>query len=106
MRLKDKVALITGGNSGIGLATARPFIDEGARVAIVGRDESRLQRAAEELGDGVLVIQADVADYNAIQSQSKRLSATSAISISFLPMQELRRPRRSAPPSQRPLQKS
>jgi NAD(P)-dependent dehydrogenase (short-subunit alcohol dehydrogenase family) len=66
MRLKDKVAIITGGNSGIGLATARRFMDEGARVAIVGRDASRLQQAAEELGDGVLVIQADVADYNAI----------------------------------------
>src|ERR1700720_1576888 len=66
MKLKNKTALITGGNSGIGLATARLFIDEGARVAIVGRDESRLQQAAEELGDGVLVIQADVTDYNAI----------------------------------------
>jgi NAD(P)-dependent dehydrogenase (short-subunit alcohol dehydrogenase family) len=66
MRLKDRVALITGGNSGIGLATARLFIAEGARVAIVGRDESKLQQAAEELGDGVLVIQADLADYNAI----------------------------------------
>lgn len=67
MRLKDRVALITGGNSGIGLATARIFIAEGARVAIIGRDEEKLRQAAEKLGDGALVIQADVADYNATQ---------------------------------------
>ena len=48
-KLAGKIAVITGGNSGIGLATAKLFIDEGARVAIVGRDESRLQQAAEEL---------------------------------------------------------
>ena len=42
MQLKGKTALITGGNSGIGLATARRFVAEGARVAISGRDEATL----------------------------------------------------------------
>lgn len=47
--LDGKVALITGGSSGIGLATAELFLDEGAAVAIVGRDQSRLDAAVEEL---------------------------------------------------------
>ena len=50
-RLPDKVALITGGESGIGLATARLFVAEGARVHLLGLDEAKLAAAAEELGD-------------------------------------------------------
>jgi NAD(P)-dependent dehydrogenase (short-subunit alcohol dehydrogenase family) len=51
-RLNDKVALVTGGGSGIGLAVARAFLAEGARVAIAGRDEVKLRKAAEELDGG------------------------------------------------------
>lgn len=47
--LRDRVCVVTGGSSGIGLATARLLLGEGARVAIVGRDEPRLARAVEEL---------------------------------------------------------
>ncbi|HEY1266044.1 MAG TPA: SDR family oxidoreductase [Candidatus Binatia bacterium] len=50
MKLTGKKALITGGNSGIGLATARLFIGEGAQVAITGRDQKTLDEAVEELG--------------------------------------------------------
>jgi NAD(P)-dependent dehydrogenase (short-subunit alcohol dehydrogenase family) len=50
MKLAAKKALITGGNSGIGLATARLFIAEGAQVAITGRDQKTLDEAIAELG--------------------------------------------------------
>ena len=59
-RLEGKVAVITGGNSGIGLATAKQFRDEGARVAISGRSQKTLDEAAKELGKDALVLQADV----------------------------------------------
>ena len=71
MRLKGKTALITGGNSGIGLATARRFVAEGARVAISGRDEATLAAAANELG--VTAIRSDVLDAQARSSLFDRI---------------------------------
>lgn len=67
MRVQSKVAFITGGNSGIGLATAKLLLAEGARVAITGRDTNRLGDAAKELGSGILVLQADVTDLPAME---------------------------------------
>jgi len=67
MRLANKTALITGGNSGIGLATARLVLAEGARVAIVGRNKKTLDAAAEMLGSDVVAIQADVTDVEATE---------------------------------------
>jgi NAD(P)-dependent dehydrogenase (short-subunit alcohol dehydrogenase family) len=65
--LQDKVALITGGESGIGLASARLFVSEGARVHLLGLDEPRIKAAVEELGPGRAVGSvADVADEAAI----------------------------------------
>jgi NAD(P)-dependent dehydrogenase (short-subunit alcohol dehydrogenase family) len=67
-RLQDKVALITGGESGIGLATARLFVAEGARVHLVGVDADRLASAAGELGaEHALASVADVTDENAVE---------------------------------------
>jgi NAD(P)-dependent dehydrogenase (short-subunit alcohol dehydrogenase family) len=72
MRLAGKTAFITGGNSGIGLATARLFIAEGARVAITGRSKETLDAAAGELGDKVLALQADARD---VASMDKAVAA-------------------------------
>ena len=60
-RLEGKVAVVTGGNSGIGLATAKRFQEEGARVAISGRSKKTLDDAVRTIGNGVVAIQADVA---------------------------------------------
>jgi NAD(P)-dependent dehydrogenase (short-subunit alcohol dehydrogenase family) len=59
-RLEGKVAVVTGGNSGIGLATAKRLQEEGARVAIAGRSQQTLADAAKAIGNGVVALQADV----------------------------------------------
>lgn len=59
-RFEGKIAVITGGNSGIGLATAKAFVAEGASVVIIGRSEATLKTAQDELGSGVLAIRTDV----------------------------------------------
>ena len=73
-RLTDKYTLITGGTSGIGLATAQAFIAEGARVAVTGRNPDTLAEAERILGDKAWVIPTDAGD---IASQ-KALAATLA----------------------------
>src|SRR5438477_2498878 len=60
-RLQGKVAVVTGGNSGIGLATAKRLQDEGAKVAISGRSRKTLDEAVKTIGNGILAVQADVA---------------------------------------------
>ncbi len=60
-RLEGKVAVVTGGNIGIGLATAKRLQEEGARVAISGRSRKTLDEAVKAIGNGVLAVQADVA---------------------------------------------
>lgn len=74
MRLKNKSALITGGTSGIGLATAKLFIAEGAKVAVTGRDEAVFERVKAELGENSLVLKGDVRsikDMRAIAAEVK-----------------------------------
>jgi NAD(P)-dependent dehydrogenase (short-subunit alcohol dehydrogenase family) len=61
-KLEGKVALITGGNSGIGLATAKRFVNEGAYVFITGRRKSELDAAVKEIGKNVTAVQGDVAN--------------------------------------------
>lgn len=74
-RLEGKIALITGGNSGIGLATAKRFVEEGAYVFITGRRESELAAAASEIGRNVTAVQGDVsnlADLDRLFAQVER----------------------------------
>ena len=59
-RLDGKVAVITGGSSGIGLATAQRFVQEGAYVFITGRGQSELDKAKESIGEGVTTIAGDI----------------------------------------------
>lgn len=58
--LSEKVAVITGGSSGIGLATAKLFIQSGAKVAITGRNQQTLDAAVQELGKAVIAVRSDV----------------------------------------------
>lgn len=62
MRLENKTAIITGGGTGIGLATAQLFCKEGANVSIVGRRQEPLDKAKSLLGDNLLAIQGDITD--------------------------------------------
>lgn len=74
MKLKNKTAVITGGNSGIGLATAREFINEGARVIIMGRDQKTLDAAVKELGPNASGVQGDItklADLDKLFAEAK-----------------------------------
>lgn len=59
-RLEGKIALVTGGNSGIGLASAQRFHEEGAKVVISGRNQKTLDEAVKTIGKDVLAVQADV----------------------------------------------
>src|SRR5262245_45800990 len=75
--LQGKTALITGGGSGVGLAAARMFLAEGARVAIAGRDSDKLKRAAAELkgGENLITHAADVADAKQVAELVRAVTA-------------------------------
>jgi NAD(P)-dependent dehydrogenase (short-subunit alcohol dehydrogenase family) len=61
-RLNDKIAVVTGGNSGIGLATAIRFAAEGAQVVIVGRRQDQLDKALQLIGHNAMAVQADISN--------------------------------------------
>src|ERR1700723_3721569 len=74
-KLEGKVAVVTGGNSGIGLATAKRFVEEGAYVFITGRRQSELDAAVKEIGKNIAGVQGDVAklaDLDRLFAQIKR----------------------------------
>src|SRR5467141_1652865 len=74
-KLEGKIALITGGNSGIGLATAKEFVNEGAYVFITGRRDPELAAAVKEIGKNVTGVQGDVSklgELDRLFSQIKR----------------------------------
>jgi NAD(P)-dependent dehydrogenase (short-subunit alcohol dehydrogenase family) len=72
-RFQGKVAVVTGGNSGIGLGVAKAYAREGAQVAITGRNEKTLQAAAKEIGDGTLAIQSDAGKVAEIETAMKKI---------------------------------
>src|SRR6188472_1988048 len=61
-KLDGKVAVVTGGNSGIGLATAKRFSAEGAKVVVTGRRQPELDAAVKEIGHGAIGVRGDVAN--------------------------------------------
>jgi NAD(P)-dependent dehydrogenase (short-subunit alcohol dehydrogenase family) len=78
MRLQGQVAIVTGASRGIGYAIAQRYAEEGAKVAMVARTASRLDKAAAEIRNGggvALPIAADVTDRAAVQSMARRVEA-------------------------------
>lgn len=74
-KLEGRTALVTGGDSGIGLATAKLLRAEGARVAVTGLEPARLARAQEELGGDTLVVRSDAGRLDEIESLMARLQS-------------------------------
>ncbi len=74
-KFEGKTVVITGGNSGIGLATAKLFHDEGAKVAISGRDQKTLDEAVKIIGEGTLAVKADVSNLAEIDKFFAQISA-------------------------------
>src|SRR5271167_5004095 len=79
-KLNGKIAVITGGNSGMGLATAKRFVAEGAHVFITGRRQKELDAAVKEIGSNVIGVQGDVAKladldrlYETVKAKKMRL---------------------------------
>jgi NAD(P)-dependent dehydrogenase (short-subunit alcohol dehydrogenase family) len=79
-KLEEKIAVITGGNSGIGLATAQKFVEEGAYVFVTGRRQSELNKAVKQIGKNVTGVQGDVSNladldrlYDTVKEQKGRI---------------------------------
>jgi short chain dehydrogenase len=95
-KLEGKVALVTGANSGIGLATAKRFVGEGAYVFITGRRQDELDAAVKEIGKNVTAVQGDVAKLAISIAWSRRSSGRRASSMLFSRMPASRNSRLSA----------
>jgi NAD(P)-dependent dehydrogenase (short-subunit alcohol dehydrogenase family) len=83
-RLAGKYTLITGGTSGIGLATAQEFIAEGAQVAVTGRNPETLAEAQRILGNNAWVISADAGDIHAQHALAETLASAGRESMRYL----------------------
>ncbi len=70
----NKTVLVTGGNSGIGLATAVAFAQQGARLVITGRDQATLAQAQQQLGADTIALQSEAGDVNAAKALAAQLS--------------------------------
>jgi NAD(P)-dependent dehydrogenase (short-subunit alcohol dehydrogenase family) len=82
-RLDGKRAVITGGTSGIGLATAKLFANEGAHVAIVGRRQEQLDEAARDIGPNVIPFQGDVSNLNDLDRLYEAVGPKGPVDVVF-----------------------
>ncbi|MGW6740105.1 SDR family oxidoreductase [Streptomyces sp. NPDC055025] len=74
-RYEGKKVVVTGGSSGLGLATARSLVDEGARVLITGRDQDKLRAARDQLGENAIAVRSDAASLPQIDALADRVKA-------------------------------
>jgi NAD(P)-dependent dehydrogenase (short-subunit alcohol dehydrogenase family) len=70
-RLEGKIAVITGGSSGIGLATAQRFVQEGAFVFISGRRQDEIDKAVKQIGRNVMGVRGDVSNLADLEGQDR-----------------------------------
>jgi NAD(P)-dependent dehydrogenase (short-subunit alcohol dehydrogenase family) len=84
MRFEGKVAVVTGGGSGIGLATVERFVQEGARVVVGDVDKARLDAAQETFGDAVRIVPCDVTDEVAVETMAQTaIDAFGRLDVAF-----------------------
>ena len=88
-KLEGKVAVITGGSTGIGLATAKRFVSEGAYVFITGRRQAELDVAVKEIGSNVTGVQGDVSKSEDLDRLYQVVKSKKAILMCSSPMLEL-----------------
>lgn len=81
--LKNKIAVVTGGTSGIGLATAKRFVEEGAYVFIAGRRQAELDKAVAEIGSNVTGVKADIAKLDDLDRLYETVAKKGKIDVIF-----------------------
>jgi NAD(P)-dependent dehydrogenase (short-subunit alcohol dehydrogenase family) len=81
--LKNKIAVVTGGSSGIGLATAKRFVEEGAYVFIAGRRQAELDKAVAEIGSNVTGVKTDIAKLDDLDRLYETVAKKSKIDVIF-----------------------
>lgn len=83
-KLEGKIALVTGGSSGIGLATAKQFVNEGAYVFITGRHQPELDAAVKDIGRNITAVSGDVSKLSDLDHLFDQIRAAKENSISYL----------------------